>query len=411
MSPKTRHLLFTSAIALLLSGCAVGPEYRRPQVAIPQKWTVTPARGTTTGGVPADEWWSSFQDSELDSLVERAIDRNLDLKLALERVTEARAARGVVRSDYFPRVDAGVSATRIRGGINQGVIRAVPSSADPNARPSLISPFETNSFQGSLGASWELDVFGRTRRSVQAATADLAAAEENRRDVLVILLGDVGRTYADLRGFQRRLEIANENIAAQQDTLDLTTARARAGLATELDVSRAAAQQESTKAGVPTLVGGIDVSIHRLSVLLGEEPGALHAELEKSGAIPRAAPRPGEFGPPPARGACCRSRPAVQSCRAAAGHPPSRISAGGSDSPYWRGESRFASEFRPDRHRRTSGDSTSRSHVGGGQLLRRGPGNKPPVVYGRAHSLQHRRAKLTTKSGCDQLPIRHPQGA
>ena len=290
MSPKTRHLLFTSAIALLLSGCAVGPEYRRPQVAIPRQWTVTSARGTTTGGVPADEWWSSFQDSELDSLVERAIDRNLDLKLALERVTEARAARGVVRSDYFPRVDAGVSATRIRGGINQGVIRAVPSSADPNARPSLISPFETNSFQGSLGASWELDVFGRTRRSVQAATADLAAAEENRRDVLVILLGDVGRTYADLRGFQRRLEIANENIAAQQDTLDLTTARARAGLATELDVSRAAAQLESTKAVVPTLVGGIDVSIHRLSVLLGEEPGALHAELEKSGAIPPAGP-------------------------------------------------------------------------------------------------------------------------
>jgi multidrug efflux system outer membrane protein len=290
MNPKTRHLLFTSAIALLLSGCAVGPEYRRPQVAIPQQWTVTPARGTTTGGVPADEWWSSFQDSELDSLVERAIDRNLDLKLALERVTEARAARGVVRSDYFPSVDAGVSATRIRGGINQGVIRAVPSSADPNARPSLISPFETNSFQGSLGASWELDVFGGTRRSVQAATADLAAAEENRRDVLVILLGDVGRTYADLRGFQRRQEIANENIAAQQDTLDLTTARARAGLATELDVSRAAAQLESTKAVVPTLLGGIDVSIHRLSVLLGEEPGALHAELGKSGAIPPAGP-------------------------------------------------------------------------------------------------------------------------
>jgi multidrug efflux system outer membrane protein len=166
----------------------------------------------------------------------------------------------------------------------------VPSSADPNARPNLISPFETNSFQGNLSASWELDVFGGTRRGVQAATADVAAAQENRRDVLVILLGDVGRVYAQLRGFQRRLEIANKNIKTQQDTLDLTAARAKAGLATELDVSRAAAQLESTKASVPTLLSGIDVSIHRLSVLLGEEPGALHSELEKTRPIPSAGP-------------------------------------------------------------------------------------------------------------------------
>ena len=108
--------------------------------------------------------------------------------------------------------------------------------------------------------------------------------------MLVILLGDVGRAYAQLRGFQRRLEIANKNIKTQQDTLDLTMARAKAGLATELDVSRAAAQLETTKAAVPTLLGGIDVSIHRLSVLLGEEPGALRAELEKVIPIPTVGP-------------------------------------------------------------------------------------------------------------------------
>ena len=108
--------------------------------------------------------------------------------------------------------------------------------------------------------------------------------------VLVILLGDVGRVYAQLRGFQRRLEIANKNIKTQQDTLDLTSARAKAGLATELDVSRAAAQLESTNAVVPTLLSGIDISIHRLSVLLGEEPGALRSELEKTSPIPSAGP-------------------------------------------------------------------------------------------------------------------------
>jgi NodT family efflux transporter outer membrane factor (OMF) lipoprotein len=224
--------------------------------------------------VAKDEWWASFQDPQLNSLVARAVDRNLDLRLALERVQEARAARGIVKSDQFPSVGANLSATRERGGINQGATR----------------PFETNVFQGSLSASWELDVFGGIRRGVQAATADVLAAEENRRDVLVILLGDVGRVYAQLRGFQRRLDIANKNIKTQQETVNLTTARAKAGLATELDVVRAAAQLESTKAVVPTLLSGIDVSIHRLSVLLGEEPGALRSELEKTNPIPAAGP-------------------------------------------------------------------------------------------------------------------------
>ncbi len=263
-------------LVLLLAGCAVGPTYKRPQVAVPNQWTVAPARGTSTQPQQTDEWWSSFQDQELNSLIERAVDRNLDLKLALERVQGARAASGIARSGYAPSIDANVSAARLRGG-NQ-------SRGDPR------SVFETSYFQGSLSASWELDVFGGTRRRVRAATADVAAAEENRRDVRVILLGDVGRVYAQLRGFQLRLEIANKNIETQQDTLDLITARAKAGLATELDVSRAAAQLESTKAAVPTLRSGIEVSIHRLSVLLGEEPGALRSELEKAQPIPSAGP-------------------------------------------------------------------------------------------------------------------------
>src|SRR5205807_5810376 len=178
-------------------------------------------------------------------------------------------------------IDGAASVTRNR----QRVIAPVgPQNS------AVIAPVEYNNFQGGFAASWELDVFGGIRRSVQAATADMTAAEESRRDVLVILLGDVGRMYAQLRGFQRRLEIANKNIKTQQDTLDLTSARAKAGLATELDVSRAAAQLESTKAVVPTLLSGIDVSIHRLSVLLGEEPGALRSELEKTSPIPSAGP-------------------------------------------------------------------------------------------------------------------------
>lgn len=266
---------------LLLAGCAVGPNYKRPQVAVPSQWTVAAARGTAATPIEKDDWWTSFQDPELNSLVERSAKQNLDLKLALERVQEARAARGVARSGYFPSIGGAASATRNR----QRII--VPAGPQKSA---VIVPVEYNNFQGGFAALWELDVFGGIRRSVQAATADVTAAEENRRDVLIILLGDVGRVYAQLRGFQRRLEIANKNIKTQQETLDLTSARAKAGLANELDVSRAAAQLESTKAVVPTLLSGIDVSIHRLSVLFGEEPGALRSELEKTNPIPSAGP-------------------------------------------------------------------------------------------------------------------------
>src|SRR2546428_1176783 len=266
---------------LLLAGCAVGPNYKRPEVAAQSQWTVAAAREPAATPIEKDDWWSSFQAPELNSLVERSAKQNLDLQLALERVQEARAARGVARSGYFPSIDGAASATRNRKRI------MVPSGPQKSA---VLVPFEYNSFQGGFAASWEFDVFGGIRRSVQAATADMAAAEENRRDVLIILLGDVGRVYAQLRGFQRRLEIANKNIKTQQETLDLTSARAKAGLANELDVSRAAAQLESTKAVVPTLVSGIDVSIHRLSVLLGEEPGALRSELEKTNPIPSAGP-------------------------------------------------------------------------------------------------------------------------
>src|SRR6266700_4975646 len=266
---------------LLLAGCAVGPNYKRPQVAVPRQWTVAAARGTAATPIEKDDWWSSFQDPELNSLVERSAKQNLDLKLALERVQEARAARGVARSGYFPSIDGAASATRNRERI------IVPAGPQKSA---VIVPVEYNNFQGGSAASWELDVFGGIRRSVQAATADMTAAEENRREVLIILLGDVGRVYAQLRGFQRRLEIANKNIKTQQDTLDLTSARAKAGLATELDVSRAAAQLESTRAAVPGLLSGAAVSIHRLSVLLGEEPGALRGELEKTNPIPSGGP-------------------------------------------------------------------------------------------------------------------------
>src|SRR5262249_29874245 len=147
---------------------------------------------------------------------------------------------------------------------------------------SLLSPFESSVYQFGFDASWEIDFFGGRRRALEAATADVAAIGEARRDTLVSLLAEVARNYSELRGFQKRLDITNQNIKLQQDSLDLTKVRAEAGLGTQFDVERQSSQLESTRALVPQLEAAEIQTIHRLSVLLGEEPGALLTELTEA---------------------------------------------------------------------------------------------------------------------------------
>src|SRR5215471_7641689 len=266
---------------LLLAGCTVGPRFKRPEASVPPQWSVDQVRGTNTHQ-PEEQWWTSFNDPEFDKLVRQAVEANLDLKLAAARLDEAKAARGIVRSQFFPSIEAAATATRNR----QGFILPIAGTLGTVRRV----PVEFNNFEGGFDASWEVDVFGRIRQGVKAATADVAATAEARRDILVTVLGEVGRSYAELRGFQLRLEIAKKNIAIQEDTLELTKARAAAGLATELDVERASAQLETTRSAVPTLQTGIEISIHRLSVLLGKEPGALRAELLPAAPVPVSPP-------------------------------------------------------------------------------------------------------------------------
>jgi multidrug efflux system outer membrane protein len=228
-------------------------------------------RGVSTGE-PAAQWWTTFNDPQLVGLVKRAIDGNLDLQLAAARLAEARAARGVARAGLFPSVDGGASATRNRQ-------RAITG-------PGSATQVEFNNFEGQFDAAWEVDVFGRVRSGVRAATADVAATEEERNAVLVSLLGEVGRTYTELRGLQLRLAIAEKNIRTQTETLEVTQERMKAGLGTDLDVQRAAAQLETTQASVPALQSGIQTAIHRLGVLIGQDPGNLIAELSSSAPVP-----------------------------------------------------------------------------------------------------------------------------
>ncbi len=276
-SAAWRVLTAFVAGSLVLSGCAVGPEYKREATPVSPLWSVEQSRGTTTHE-PAERWWTSFSDPELEKLVRHAVDANLDLKAAAARVEDARAERGIAASGLFPSVGATASATRNRQ-------RVIAPTGGAQAPVSAV-PVEFNNFQVGFDATWELDVFGRIRRGLQAAGADAAAALEARREVLVTVLGDVGRSYAELRGLQLRLDIARKNIDIQRDTLELTKTRAAAGLATQLDVSRASAQLDATRSVEPSLQSGIETSIHRLSVLLGQEPGALLVELLPDAPVP-----------------------------------------------------------------------------------------------------------------------------
>jgi outer membrane protein, multidrug efflux system len=262
-----------AALMWMFAGCTVGPDFHRPQAAVPPQWTAPATRGASPGVEPqTDLWWKGFHDPKLDSLIERAVAANYDLKLATARVDQARAARGVAKSDYYPQANAGLSATRNRE------FEVAPLPGTGGITPTPVG-FGISNFNGQFDASWELDIFGRIRREVEASTADLAASEQDRRNVLVTLLGDVGRYYADLRGFQARLTVAEQNIAVDEDTVGLTRALSQAGQATERDVAQARAQLESVRAQVPVLRSDIATSLHRLSVLIGQQPGALDAEL------------------------------------------------------------------------------------------------------------------------------------
>ena len=266
-----RSVLFLCSLILFR-----GPNVRAQIEESTKTWAATSIRGVSTEK-PAADWWNSFHDEELTRLIRRAVANNLDLRLAAARVDEARAARGIAKSAFYPSVGVTTSAERLRERV---------AAFNPGANAPTFHPVELNNFQVGFDSAWEIDVFGRIRNDVRAASANVRAAEEDRRDVLVVLLSEVARSYADLRGFQLRLDIAEKNIQTQEDTVHLTQARAAAGLVTQLDVSRAVAELETTKAVVPSLRSAIAASIHRIRVLLGQQPEVSENELETSAPVP-----------------------------------------------------------------------------------------------------------------------------
>jgi NodT family efflux transporter outer membrane factor (OMF) lipoprotein len=288
LQPTLRLSLLAGSALLVWSiiGCKVGPEYRRPDVSMPEDWagptalgagTTRPSTRPTTGPVAATTrpvdlavWWEGFSDTVLTKLVRETTEANLTIREAASRVRQARASRTISRSSLFPSVDTTGAYSRSGSG------RSSSASNDL--------------FRSGLDASWELDVFGGVRRSVEAADADVDFAVEDERDVRVSLAAEVALNYVDLRSFQRDIEIARGNLEAQQRSAALTRRQFNGGFVSGLDVTNADALVASTQAQIPALEASERQAIYALSVLLAREPGALVAELTQRGPVPGSPP-------------------------------------------------------------------------------------------------------------------------
>lgn len=273
-----------SLLLLTAIGCAVGPRYTRPEIPVPQAWTESPSTGAPATGASLEGWWTTFHDPILNSLVTRAVKGNLDLKIAASRIREARAARGIAASAALPQVDASAAYARSKRSDAVPPFKSAPGGTSP------FGPREQNAFEAGFDASWEIDVFGGVRRDKEAALAQVQAAEEGRRDVLVTLLAEVARNYTELRGTQRQLRILEETLRSERDTLEIAKLRLEAGLGTELDTARAEGQLDANTAQRPALEHVAKQAVFRIGVLLGKYPGAFASELETPVPIP--------FGPP-----------------------------------------------------------------------------------------------------------------
>jgi multidrug efflux system outer membrane protein len=256
----------TLAISLCLAGCAAGPNYKRPETPVADQFANSAAASYSPDEVQA-QFWTGFNEPLLTKLVEQALATNKELEIAKANLRASRAARGLTQFDLFPTATASGSRLKVKQSEHQ--LPGVPE----NQR-------EFDDVDAGFDASWELDLFGRVRRGVEAARAQEQAAAAQLRDAQVTVTAEVARNYFVLRGLQDQLGVASRNSENQRQTLSLTEARLDAGRGTELDTSRATAQLQTTLASIPPLRSSIAATIYRLSVLTGQQPTALSAELD-----------------------------------------------------------------------------------------------------------------------------------
>jgi NodT family efflux transporter outer membrane factor (OMF) lipoprotein len=305
----------SSVLALLVGACTVGPDYKAPTPPKVADWrdpSTRPggaARTVSSTTDPDPQWWSAFRDPVLSRLIGQAIAGNLDLQQAVLRVVEARQNFITARAAGLPSLNGQASYMREQIGAkgileSEGIYGKLNSLADQNSPLNQHSPGAgsavasavggalngitqpVNLFQNGLDASWELDLFGRVRRSVEQAKAFTLAQAEATNDSLVMLEGQVAAAYVQLRGAQALLASQQDNVAAAQQSLDLTRRQQIQGLATELDVDQARAQLDSNQQQLPGYEKHAQQAMNQLSILVGQPPGALDATLRTPMPLP-----------------------------------------------------------------------------------------------------------------------------
>jgi NodT family efflux transporter outer membrane factor (OMF) lipoprotein len=266
---------YAFGLALLLTGCIVGPDYQKPEIATPKQWSVA----SETQAKALDKWWQNFNDPILNQLVVDAINANLDLKQTLDRIKEARSQR-------TETIAAGLPSFSSKNNVNRRLNSSASSSSTSQAGSFGLSNQIINLLQLGIDAQWEVDFFGGVQRAIEVADATIESEIEHRRDVLVTLLGEVARNYIELRGNQQLIVITEANLRSQQDTLNLLKVRQQAGLADMMEVAQAEGQLATLDAQLPTYETAVQQAIHALSLLLAKEPNALATRLNPVGNIP-----------------------------------------------------------------------------------------------------------------------------
>ena len=260
MRPATRLVAAVLAGALL-GGCAIGPDYKRPAVVEPATFRgQAAAEAASLADAP---WWEAFQDSALQALIAEALRSNYDVRIAAARVQEARANLKIARSDLYPSLDYGVTAGKARlplGGLN------LPDGTDHRT---------SDVFVADMTLSWELDIWGRVRRSNEAARAALFATEEARRGVWLTLISDLARAYFELLALDVQLQIARDSTQAYQGTYNIFLDRFNVGTASQLETSRALGALGGAQATIPQLESEIVAKENQIRILLGKEPGPI----------------------------------------------------------------------------------------------------------------------------------------
>lgn len=256
------HPLFWFLVLFVVTSCAIGPDYERPDILEPNEFRFAQEAKQEILSLADFNWWNLFKDKELQSLIHRGLLENKDLRLAMARVEESRAQLGITRSDQFPRIVG--NATSFRNKASGAVAQQFGGPAGEGAT--------TNQFRATTDLFFELDIWGKLRRATEAARADLLAQEWARRTVTITLVSDIAQAYFELRDLDRELEIAERTLKSREDSVKLIKLRNLMGMSSALDVRRAEGEVARAAAVTLTLEQQIGQTENRLSILIGRNP-------------------------------------------------------------------------------------------------------------------------------------------